>query len=460
MIQSTIQPTRRNVLKSLGPGLAVLSSLGREALALGAEEPAASSMADLQADAASLLEYFARVTPELLRPAEGALMHPSIAPTLPGKQYSTSLWDWDTLWTARGLFQVAHATKNEDFRTQICRHAQGSLRNFLHYQSPEGRIPIMIGVKESDLFGSVDGSRAVANQAKPVFGQLALLVADECGDAQWLAEDFDRLLRFYASWRVKNFSRTGLYVWSNDVAIGDDNDPTTFGRPDYSSANLLLNCLFYSDLKAAAELAQRLGRKADGVRLAAEAQALGEAMQTLCWDPRDRFYYTVDVQCVDRRAEWIPAVPRGMAMQWHVLPLRIQMFTGFLPMWCGLATKAQAEDLVRLHYANPETFHGAYGVRSLSALETMYSMAFSSNPSNWLGPVWILVNYLVWKGLAAYGYTAEAQELRTATVRMLAADLQRRGSLNEYYHPDTGASLSHTGFLDWNLLVVEMMTQV
>jgi putative isomerase len=87
----------------------------------------------------------------------------------------------------------------------------------------------------------------------------------------------------------------------------------------------------------------------------------------------------------------------------------------------------------------------------------MYSLAFSSNPSNWLGPVWIIVNYLVWKGLVDYGYAAEAHELASVTVRMLAVDLKRRGSLNEYYHPDTGASLSHAGFLDWNLLVAEMM---
>jgi hypothetical protein len=31
------------------------------------------------------------------------------------------------------------------------------------------------------------------------------------------------------------------------------------------------------------------------------------------------------------------------------------------------------------------------------------------------------------------------------------------GSLNEYYHPDTGAALSHKGFMDWNLLVLEMI---
>lgn len=86
----------------------------------------------------------------------------------------------------------------------------------------------------------------------------------------------------------------------------------------------------------------------------------------------------------------------------------------------------------------------------------MYSLQASSNPSNWLGPIWTIVNYLVWSGLRAYGYRSAADELARKTLRTLATCLQRDGSLNEYYHPDTGVPLSHKGFLDWNLLVLEM----
>jgi putative isomerase len=96
-------------------------------------------------------------------------------------------------------------------------------------------------------------------------------------------------------------------------------------------------------------------------------------------------------------------------------------------------------------------------VRSLSAQETMYSLEFSSNPSNWLGPTWIIVNYLVWRGLKDYGFHDDAAEMAAKTVKLLSADLAGNGSLNEYYHPDTCKPLSHKGFMDWNLLVLEMM---
>ena len=405
-----------------------------------------------------LLKYFGKTAPRLLRAAEGTLAHPSIACSLPGKQYSTNLWDWDTYWTTRGLFRFAAISKDSAFRAKVGEHAIGSFTNFFDHQSDEGRIPVLIDLHSADPLGCLKPDRPKSqNQAKPVFGQLALLISDEIGSADWLAPQFDKLLRFYASWVAGNQSAIGLLVWGNDVAIGNDNDPTTFGRPFFSSANLLLNCLFYEDLKAAAELAGRLNRSADQQRLGVQAQTLGEQIQKCCWDSRDQFYYTVDVQCVDRRRELIPNVRLGMGMSWHCLPLRVQVFTGFLPLWCGLATPDQAKALVQTNYLADNRFRGNWGVRSLSSKESMYCMYFSSNPSNWLGPVWIIVNYFVWKGLKNSGFDDEAGRLADKTLRLLSTDLAKNGSLNEYYHPDTGAALSHKGFMDWNLLVLEMM---
>jgi putative isomerase len=133
------------------------------------------------------------------------------------------------------------------------------------------------------------------------------------------------------------------------------------------------------------------------------------------------------------------------------------MFTGFLPLWCRVASPEHAKALVETAYRADARFRADWGVRSLSNLEAMYTLAFSSNPSNWLGPVWIIVNNLVWNALRNYGFTAEAAELADKTIQLLAKDLATNGSLNEYYHPDTGAALSHKGFMDWNLLVLEMI---
>src|SRR5450631_2678342 len=405
----------------------------------------------------ALLNHFAESAPQLLRAPDGVLKHPSIAQSVPGKAYSTQLWDWDTLWTSQGLFRLAALQHDESLKQKLCEHVSGSLLNFLEHASQDGQIPIMMTADDPDPFRVLGKNAITRNQAKPVFGQLGLLACDQRGDANWLKPHFDSILRFYDSWIRHNSSPIGLLVWGDDVAIGVDNDPSTFGRPFFSSANLLLNCLFHQDLLASAELARRLGRSADHDRLSSQAKDLAQRVQKFCWDPKDNYYYTVDVQCVDRRAELIPTIPRGMDMSWKCLPMRIQMFTGFLPLSYGIASQQNAQRLVSTNYLADDRLCAPWGARSLSVRETMYSLEFSSNPSNWLGPVWIIVNYFVWKALRRYGYKKEADALADKTLLLLSGDLERNGSLNEYYHPDTGAALSHKGFIDWNLLVLEMI---
>jgi len=452
--------SRRDLLGSIAAAGVTSLATGScvAATAIDTKEPPLSA-ADRRQAVDMLLAYFKRTGPKLFRNPGGYLHYPTISPSQPGKAYSAELWDWDTYWTARGLFQLAKLSNDKELHQKACEHAQGSLYSFFDGQSAEGRIPIMISIDHEDFFGSTKKQpRNPCNQAKPVMGQLALLVADELNDAAWFAPRFESLLRFYEAWDAENLSSIGLYVWGNDVAIGDDNDPTTFGRPEFSSANVMLNCLFYQDLRAAAELAQRLERPKDAKRLQAKADELGATIQECCWDPRDRFYYTVDVQCKDRRSELLPNVPQGMSMSWRCLPLRIQMVTGFMPLWCGLATPQQAGDLLKRNYFDDDRFRANAGIRTLSSQETMYSLtSMSGNPSNFLGPVWIIANYFVWKPLRGYGFISAANELADKTIHLLASDIATSGTLNEYYHPDTGQPLSHSGFIDWNLLVLEMI---
>lgn len=160
-----------------------------------------------------LLDYFGKTAPQLLRPAEGILLHPSIACSLPGRRYATQLWDWDTYWTTRGLFRFAAISNDPALLKNVGDHAIGSFLNFFDHQSDEGRIPILLDVKDADPLGCLKPDRPKSqNQAKPIFVQLALLIADELGSVDWLAPQFDKFLRFYASWVSGNQSSIGLLV--------------------------------------------------------------------------------------------------------------------------------------------------------------------------------------------------------------------------------------------------------
>ena len=138
---------------------------------------ASISLDERSQNADTLLRYFAESAPQQLRAPAGILRYPSVSPSLPGKMYSTQLWDWDTLWTSQGLFRVAALQHDDGLRRKLCEHVSGSLLNFLDHASADGKIPILMSANDPDPLRSV-GSGESKNQAKPIFGQLGLLASD------------------------------------------------------------------------------------------------------------------------------------------------------------------------------------------------------------------------------------------------------------------------------------------
>jgi len=397
-----------------------------------------------------LTQYFLRHASDTFRSARGFLTEDYL---ILGSIYADQLWDWDTYWLSKGLLKLLEAFPEEK-RTPLVAHIEGSFKNFFANQGENGKIPLLVGADTQDIFGCVSDPSHERNQAKPIMAQFALEICKAKNDFQWMTSYLPSLLKFLNSWWEFYLSPCGLLVWGGDTAIGVDNDPTTYGRPEFSSANLLLNCFYYKDLLAAFEIASHLGEHSSCDRLQNRARGLASSIQSECWDDGDGFYYTVDVQCRDMRDKFIPReIPRGMDMNWRSLPLKVKMFTGFLPMWCGIATAEQAKILVERHLSSKQEFDSPWGVPTLARNERMYAPEIeTSNPSNWLGPVWIIANYLVWEGLRNYGFKDEANQLADKTVRLLERDLELTGTLHECYHPDTAKPNCNGDFLSWNIL--------
>ncbi len=398
-----------------------------------------------------LRKHFASALIGVLRQPSGFLQHPFL---VPGGLYGDEQWDWDSYWMVRGYLKLL---KGADVLPTFLDHARGTWINFFKNQSENGSVPIMSKSNNPDFFRCCTPSDSEKNQAKPVFGMLALEVSQASGSFEWVRPYFDQLLFYYARWSGHYRSGCGLLVWGSDIAIGVDCDPTTYGRPDFSSANLLLNCFFYKDLLAAAEIAESLGRGADSERLLCEAAVTRAALQRECWDDIDAFYYTVDVHCVDRRHVQYPTLKKGMDMSWRTIPLKTKMFTGFLPLWCGIATSEQARLLVERHLRNEQEFAAPKGIRTMAMTERMYDATTdSANPSNWLGPVWVVANYMVYEGLRGYGFDNDANDLARKTRDLLTDDLEKTGTLHENYHPENGAPNFNADFLSWNVLAAIM----
>jgi len=221
----------------------------------------------------------------------------------------------------------------------------------------------------------------------------------------------------------------------------------------------------YKELQAMVYLAKCLNQLEVAHEFDQDAIALKEAVQKNCWDERDGFFYSVDLNLmpiseVPRRILGLDMVIHsGFPRSYDCLIQRIGSWPGFLAMWSGIASPEQAKRMVSEHYKNEKTFNAPYGVRTLSKLEKMYSVRASGNPSNWLGPVWGISNYLVYKGLVKYGFRSEATELANKTIQLFGKDIQKHGALHEYYEPDSGEPILNKGFQNWNYLVLNIMAQ-
>ena len=284
------------------------------------------------------------------------------------------------------------------------------------------------------------------------------------GNAEWLRDDFYYLQAFVD--KYLNFHRhkaTGLIYWETDEAIGVDNDPYTFYRPDESSGSIFLNALMYKELLAMVYLADCLDLTEIAQYYGREADKLLANIREHCWDPRDGFYYSVDL---DLRPVEKPDIKSlqpgklylhtGQPRTYDCLIQRLSVWSGFMSLWAGIATPEQAAISVERQFHDTASFNAPAGIRTLSPLEKMYDTRASGNPSSWLGPIWINVNYLVFRGLINYGYNNEARELAEKTILLLGRDFERFGALHEYYLPENGEPVLNKGFQNWNFLVLNM----
>lgn len=383
-------------------------------------------------------EYAEKDYKKMFREPDGQIKHGFI---VPGSCYSNSLWDWDSWLTNIALKQFV--------KEDISYYEQGCIINFLEHMDENGRIPIAITptsmmpkpeVKESNIH-------------KPCLAQhAAFIIKYNGGDAEWLRPLFPNMLKF-VDYYFENFrADCGLYFWYDDLAIGVDNDPSTFYRPLKSSGSIYLNCLMFKELESVCYIGGILG--ADVSKYAEEKENLKAAIRENCYDEKDGMYYSVDLNLLPvDLSNWLH---KGAPRHWDCVIERIGCWSGFLAMWAGIATKEQAERMVKENLLDEKAFWAPYGVRTLSKYEKMYAIIKSGNPSCWLGPIWGIANYMVFRSLLKYGYTDLARELAEKTVKMLEDDIRACGEMHEYYDPETGKPVNNQGFQSWNMLAVNM----
>ncbi|MBD3316958.1 MAG: hypothetical protein GF344_14310 [Chitinivibrionales bacterium] len=393
----------------------------------------------------ALVVWLHKVYKDRLRPAKGAIHHPFVDP---GADYEDKLWDWDAYFSCIGFAYL------RDKDPAVGLHAKGCVDNFIEHQGADGHIPYCITTNEGHVPASdaVRATESPRNSSKPLPAQFALLVTDQfkCADAQWLKSIRHNLESHIQHWFDSQGVDGGLLTWRSHRGSGADNHPAYFQRPFNTVADPFLNCLMVRECRALAEIHARTGGDPDPWRRRAEQ--LSDAINSKLWDPIDETYYCIDLGHAD------PGPVRNNA-HW-VVPLKFRSYTMVMPLFTKIATPERARKIVDKFVNARDQLRSPHGIYSLAPCEPAYRLFADGNPSDWLGPVWVVSTYIVFRSLLNYGFRKEAYGLAEDHLACLSADYKSNGCLHEYYNPETGEGMTNPGFVNWNSCATLMLEEL
>lgn len=351
----------------------------------------------------------------IVKPAKGLLQYPYLVPSGPYYQ----MYDWDGYFMGVELSYDHEgkplATTVEDFLSFVGRNADDT-----------GYTPRTITTK---------ALWSLPEQCKPFLAQMAYRASLTMGSVEWLRPWYKRLAATLQFWENTRQEPDGLFLWFNGVESGVDNNPAVIDKPARVTEGVDLQCYMYREYRSMALLAENLGYASDAKKYREKAAALKEKIQTQMWSASAGTFLNIDARTGKK--------------------IDILTWTNLVPLWAGVATKAQAKRMIEGHLLNPKEFWTPYGIRTLAPNQKLYDPMHGY----WRGPVWILPNYLLMHGLMNYGYDKQAVVLAERTRALLVRDLKATGGMNECYNPETGKPEGAGRFVSWDLLGEHMVEE-
>ena len=312
--------------------------------------------------------------------------------TTPDRLPHAMCWLWDS---------VFHSMGNRFIDPEL---AADTLAAVFDMQRPDGCVPI-----------SVDPTNSPFVETQPpvlAFGVWDLYRAT--GDRGLLERHYPDLVR-YLAWNKANRDRNGnhLYEWlmrenpSSTNRCGESGMDNTPRFDDGKAKDCVdFSCFMAREAEAMRDMARVLGRGGDAAAWEAEREAIRKAVDALLWDEEDGFYYD---RVVDDGSFY-----------------KVKAVSGLLPLYAGLCDERKAAALVT-HLQDPHWFATPAPLPSVAADDPKHE------EDMWRGPTWVNYNYLVVLGLRRYGFVAQAEELKRATLRMVAFRYLQDGCIFEYF---------------------------
>ena len=169
---------------------------------------------------------------------------------------------------------------------------------------------------------------------------------------------------------------------------------------------VLFNSLLVQSNRDLARIARVVGADPEPFEIWADQTA--RAIDVELWDEERAIYVDYDVRGGER--------------------IRTRSGACFAPLYAGIPTRERVEQIVARLPAAGADVDGGWAVTSLPPDDPRFAPTLY-----WRGPVWPILNWVLYRGLARYGYDDLAAKVRTAVV-----ELSREGGFWEHYNPTTG----------------------
>ena len=323
---------------------------------------------------------------------------------------------WEFPWPASwdGAFQAVAASLID--RTL----AEDQLRFFLspRWQQPDGHVPCAEWV--------------MADECPPILGWAAWAVSGEGADATFLREMYPRLALEYRFWQtqLQDSQRPGLY---GAGFLGMDNLPRS-GGPEVDASGWM--ALF---ARSMARIARATGHASEASTYDRDLAAIDAAVNRYLWNDRAGIY-----EDLSGSGGFIDA----------------PSYAGLVPLIAGIVPADRRTRLLG-ELADPAQFLSPGGVRSLSKSSPLYEPGYAAAGgvnSNWRGPVWVPLNYMLIEALRPIDPRL-AETVRDRLVTMVERDWRETGHVHEYYDAETGQGLGADAQTGWTALVANLIRE-
>lgn len=193
-----------------------------------------------------------------------------------------------------------------------------------------------------------------------------------------------------------------------------------------------LNCYIVRECRAMAKIAAVKGYPDDEKYFNDMADTVTKAVQSM-WVEEDGLFYDRNEKTGDF--------------------LKVKYAGIFAAMWAGIATKEQAERMVKEHLLNKDEFWRPFPVSVYSATEPGYTENYMPGDlgCSWRANTWIPINYYIFEGLRDYGYHDVAKKLSNITY-----DMVKKIGDREYYTSESCKGCGLDPFWGWSLLAYFM----